>query len=278
MPARDANKRPKMTRRHRVSFLSSPVSCKLMFGICGVLAGLGCLLFLLLLDSVRSAKWHVWTNVEGPRHSKAGCHAMCSTTFGVLLGAHNGVFAYSNCNSTTCISNEIHAVSVSPATELYSDIDAMRRNSGIKWQCVEYARRYWMMRGSPVGATFSLVTAAADIWSLTTVQLLNGSTVPLLKYANGAPADTGGSAPRVGDLLIYPKQRTDFPFGHVAVVVDVTSGSVLVAEQNWENTVWPAPHHNYSREIPMRHDADAKTYTITDEDDIKITGWVRYGM
>ncbi|PWU86925.1 putative cysteine peptidase, Clan CA, family C51 [Trypanosoma cruzi] len=78
------------------------------------------------------------------------------------------------------------------------------KESGLKWDCMEFARRYWMLRGTPVRATFDSVVGAADIWALNFVRLLDGSKTPLLKYPNGLPRRDGGSAPRAGDLLIYP--------------------------------------------------------------------------
>lgn len=44
----------------------------------------------------------------------------------------------------------------------------------------------------------------------------------LKKYANGASIMSGGGAPQERDLIIYERQdNADFPFGHVAVVVQV---------------------------------------------------------
>ncbi|RNF23396.1 D-alanyl-glycyl endopeptidase-like protein [Trypanosoma conorhini] len=188
----------------------------------------------------------------------------CVTPFGSIIGVTNGVFAYSNCNEDYS--------SKENSTLLGKD----KLFTGLGWQCVEFARRYWMLRGTPVPASFEKVAGAADIWSLTSVQLLDGSTKPLLKYANNVSARDGGSAPRVGDLLIYPRQEGGFPFGHVAVVVAVKSESLLVAEQNWDNKVWPAPHHNYSREIPMHHNTKEDIYEVAEADKRTITGWVRY--
>ncbi|RNF05922.1 D-alanyl-glycyl endopeptidase-like protein [Trypanosoma rangeli] len=188
----------------------------------------------------------------------------CTTPFGAIIGVTNGVFAYSNCNDMFTGENNNALV------------DKDKSTTGLKWQCVEFARRYWMLRGSPVPASFATVEGAADIWALTSVQLLNGSTTPLLKYANGVSVRAGGSAPRIGDLLVYPKQGDGFPFGHVAVVVSVKSESLLVAEQNWDNNVWPAPHHDYSREIPMHHNVTEDTYKVIEADNVIVTGWVRY--
>lgn len=227
-------------------------------------------------------------------------------SFGAILGSHEGVTAYSNCYSHTCISYLSHDIML-PVQQTIVNGDAAaapsaalrRMTSGMKWQCVEYARRYWMMRGRPSPAIFGSVDGAADIWTeLTTATLLDdaGTTTPLLKYRNGAPAGNGsggGSAPQVGDLLIYPRDHQGiFPYGHVAVVVGVelpddpattsdavSHGVVYIAEQNWASIRWPEPHHNYSRLLPLEVHRSGATeqfsYHIKDVYH-DITGWVRY--
>lgn len=185
----------------------------------------------------------------------------CVTPYNTILGVSNGVFAYSNCRDSH-VSEEWGSLEFGGETR-----------SGMKWQCVEYARRYWMLRGAPERATFESVDGAADIWALDSVRLLSGATRPLAKHRNGDLV-----SPRVGDLLIYPRQSDELPLGHVAVVVGVTANSVLVAEQNWGNDVWPGPHHNYSREIPLFHNSTDQTYTLRESENIIVQGWVRYDV
>ncbi|ORC87236.1 D-alanyl-glycyl endopeptidase-like protein [Trypanosoma theileri] len=242
--------------------------------IWGTVASLVCML--LLAKSSREEYSHETINYNSSHSLNNSCTVDCATTFGTILGIHNGIFAYSNCNSTTCISNEWHELEDPQISIAFKGNTTIGNSTGMKWQCVEYARRYWMLRGSPVPATFSAVEGAADIWELQSVQLVNGAKTPLLKYSNGLSISAGGSAPRVGDLLIYPRQKGGFVYGHVAVIVDVLSAAVLVAEQNWDNTVWPGPFHNYSRSIPMQYDANSKAYTLKESDDIIIQGWMRY--
>lgn len=220
-----------------------------------------------------------------------------SEAFGAVLGAHDGVLAFSNCYSQTCISMlenhlevQIPVAASSPADPEAAGALTKRLSSGMKWQCVEYARRYWIMRGRPQPASFGAVEGAADIWNtLEYVTFLNGSTAPLLKYANGQPIEAGGSPPRVGDLLLYPRDANEkgdavhFPYGHVAVIVgvDEAAGVVYVAEQNWSSQPWPAPFHNYSRSIPFSVDGAAdggggRAYRLHDPYH-SIQGWARYG-
>ncbi|KPI83093.1 putative D-alanyl-glycyl endopeptidase-like protein cysteine peptidase Clan CA family C51 [Leptomonas seymouri] len=221
--------------------------------------------------------------------------------FGAVLGAHDGVYAYGNCYAQGCISllDFEYPIPLPPGSHTLLDApEATTRlmRTGMKWQCVEYARRYWMLRGKPAQAVFGSVEGAADMWSdLSFVTLLdNVSTAPLFKYANGAVVGYGGSAPRVGDLVIYPRDNEGkVPYGHVAVIVRVElpeeedsqpqaalEGRVYLAEQNWYNNPWPEPYHNYSRWLPLRVTAPpqgtALQYTIHD-DYHPIQGWMRYG-
>ncbi len=67
-------------------------------------------------------------------------------------------------------------------------------------------------------------------------------------------------------MLIWPRQEPDTPYGHVAVIVDVSGDEVTVggcalwrvtrdmlqvfiAEQNWHNTRWPGA---YSRTLQLK--------------------------
>ncbi|KAG5469921.1 hypothetical protein CUR178_02063 [Leishmania enriettii] len=233
--------------------------------------------------------------------------------FGAVLGAHDGIVAYSNCNSDSCTSLLEHQISVPlppRAGTALATLHAKTRimTTGMKWQCVEYARRYWMLRGTPTPATFDSVHGAADIWdSLTFATILsNGTKVPLLKFRNGAKLDYGGSSPRAGDLLLYPRDdKGEFPFGHVAVVVGVTMpsrleagnvqtdataaasqprrrhGLVYIAEQNWNSSPWPEPHRNFSRSLTLEvlESAEGRPlqYNIRDSY-YNIDGWVRYDV
>ena len=112
---------------------------------------------------------------------------------------------------------------------------------GMKWQCVEYARRWLFIR---TGCAFGDIKAAADMWTqLDSVQrVVDGKCFNLKKYPNGSP-----SPPKNQSLLIYPRSGIDMQYGHVAVIVDVLPGSIRVAEENYYFYYWPG---NYSRQIP----------------------------
>ena len=131
----------------------------------------------------------------------------------------------------------------------------------MKWQCVEFARR-WLFEQR--GLVFGDVDVAADLWSdidyLTRVG--DGARLPMQRIVNGA-----ASPPQVGDLLIYA--RAFHNTGHVAVVVRVDDdrGFVQVAEQNYDNRPWLADH---ARSIPVV--AHENRYWLLDP---YLLGWKR---
>lgn len=165
--------------------------------------------------------------------------------FGTQLGSHLGIVGYSNCRSETCFSFQNYSpfsedTALGPKRKKLKGV-----HSGMKWQCVEYARRYWMLRGvgcegeKLLAATFDNVDGAAEIWELSEVLLLETQrVVPMVKIRNGfglvddtilevplAKSFEGypieDTLPRAGDLLLYSRDPQDFPYGHVGVLVAV---------------------------------------------------------
>lgn len=154
--------------------------------------------------------------------AKELCHTDCTTPYGMVLGVSSGeVKAYSNCQAS-CMINEAARVD-----GIYT---------GVKWQCVEFARR-WLLLNK--GAVYDDVETAADIWTeidhLTHVA--SNKKLKLESHLNGAV-----QPPRVGDLLIYA--RVFHNTGHIAVVtgVDQKKGIIEVGEQNYNNEMWPDDH------------------------------------
>ncbi len=77
------------------------------------------------------------------------CSQDCAVGYGEVLGESTfGVKAFSNCNNTC----------VNPVPFLIDETF-----TGIKWQCVEYARR-WLLINKKV--VYGDVDVAADIWQL----------------------------------------------------------------------------------------------------------------
>jgi surface antigen len=126
-----------------------------------------------------------------------------AASFGTDLGSFNGVTAYSNGSSGyySGLSNTVNGI-----------------YTGIKWQCVEYVRRYYLIvYGSNLG---SLYRGNANTW------YDNASTMGLSRYANGGP-----TAPQVGDIIT----SNGGSFGHVAIIRSVTGNQVCTIQQNFSN-------------------------------------------
>ncbi|MEN8205953.1 MAG: CHAP domain-containing protein [Pseudomonadota bacterium] len=109
-------------------------------------------------------------------------------------------------------------------------------DTGLKWQCVEYARRWLLIKR---GAVFDDVEIAADIWNKIDhlTQVSDQTVIPLIGHLNGSD-----QLPGVGDLLVYANAL--YGTGHVAVIisVDPKENLIKVGEQNFNNRHWPASH------------------------------------
>ncbi len=160
---------------------------------------------------------------ELPQH----CSQDCVVGYGEILGeSTSGVKAFSNCNNTC----------VNPAPFFIDETF-----TGIKWQCVEYVRR-WLLVNKKV--VYGDVDVAADIWQLEYVLTSDKKTQkPFINILNG---DKQHGLQR-GDLLIYA--RAFYGTGHVAVVlkVDEEKQRLYLGEQNFDNNKWQG---DSARDIP----------------------------
>jgi hypothetical protein len=142
------------------------------------------------------------------------CQIGCKSPYGKLLGkSPRGIEAYSNCQSG-CV--------------IFEPNKWNGTYTGIKWQCVEYARRWLLVN---TGAVYG------------DVDVKTKKPIPLETHLNGSTR-----APEVGDLLIYAKAFNGT--GHVAVVtgIDINNGLVELSEQNFNNESW---RDDYARKITL---------------------------
>ena len=182
------------------------------------------LLLIVLLVPAFSSVIEEGANREMP----AACRTECKSPYGEMLGkSPKGIASYSNCQ---------------PGCVIFEPNEWNGTYTGIKWQCVEYARR-WLLANT--GAVYGDVDIAADIWNkidyLTDVK--TKKQIPLETRLNGST-----QPPEVGDLLIYAKAFHGT--GHVAVVtgMDIKNGLVEVSEQNFSNESWP---DHYARKLML---------------------------
>jgi len=115
--------------------------------------------------------------------------------FDTVVGSFNGVTAYSNGSVTTDSTDRI--------------------STGLKWQCVEFVRRYYStVYGMNIGAgeNASGFYSSAASWKLASFP--NGGTV----------------SPQVGDILCFAGGSSGN--GHVAIITGVSSTQITVIQQN----------------------------------------------
>jgi hypothetical protein len=176
----------------------------------------------------------------------AACTTHCATPYGEVVGMGVGnVPAYSNCNAG-CV--------------VFSPNKKEGTYTGIKWQCVEYARR-WLLVNK--GVVYGDVDIAADIWALDFVTRIKDNTkLKMPTFPNG-----NENQPQVGDLLIYAKAY--LKTGHAAVIskIDPKSHTLQVIEQNYNNRKWA---NGYARSIPYI-EQDHKFWVL----DSYLLGWKR---
>lgn len=182
-----------------------------------------------------------------------------SQPFGTLLGtAPGGVEVFSSDYDT------VDKTVLKDRRDFRSHVDGVFM--GFKWQCVELARR-WLFRMT--GTIFDDVAMAYDIFRLRHVRRVSdGALMPLMSFRNGARR-----APEPGALLIWNEGGEFETTGHVAIVVDVTADCVRVIEQNVEDALW-AEDRPWSRELPMRVDAEGGHHLSCTYHDGSILGWM----
>ena len=100
---------------------------------------------------------------------------------------------------------------------------------GIPCQCVELIRRYFNLY---YGLSFESVIDAYEMFykinSLTNVA--NKTTV--LDTINAIDIPLSNNSIRVGDIIFWKRNIINGNYGHVAIVIYVANGTVVIAQQN----------------------------------------------
>jgi glutathionylspermidine amidase/synthetase len=178
--------------------------------------------------------------------------------FGTVLGEHEGVQVFSSDYASLAAARGPGASSL---------VHRWRGHvTGVKYQCVELARRYLLIRN---GVLLPSVRNAADIFGLRSVRRLSdGARLRMTAHANGS----SGAPPVEGALLVWAPEGAFAGTGHVAVVVavDLQRGTVDVIEQNVTDAVWPANRHR-SRRLRLLRDV---CYAVQSPRCTRILGWM----
>jgi len=113
-------------------------------------------------------------------------------------------------------------------------------NLGLKFQCVEFVKRYYYER-----LHHPMPDAYGHAKSFFAPDLPDGATNQqrgLLQFTNGS-----ANQPRPDDLLVFGPSLLN-RFGHVAIISSVTDSSVEIVQQN------PGPFRPSRETIPLRHE------------------------
>jgi len=140
--------------------------------------------------------------------------------------------------------------------------------TGIKWECVEFIRRWFIIRYS---ITFQEIENAYQIFNtnyLKFTNLITGENISYTKYYNGS---IGNLLPIVGSIIIWNKFG-QHPYGHCAVVLHIDENYIYIAEQNWDNKKW---ENNYSRKIQFNLGM-LNSVSLIDQNkyNVPILGWL----
>ena len=129
--------------------------------------------------------------------------------YGDIIGTFNGVQSYSNSNNKMSVAN------------YYNNI-----YTGIKWECVEYVRRYLIINHN---ITFSSVDSAFQIAEVQFMTLNGEIIIPNLN-----------NNLTIGSIIIFPKDyEIDSPDGHVAIISSILPSGITIAEQNYNDNIFP---------------------------------------
>jgi len=110
--------------------------------------------------------------------------------------------------------------------------------TGIKYQCVELARRYYLIK---YGVLFKNIDSAKEIFGLRTLHhFITGQPIFWETRLNISTS----VQPIPGSLLLWGPVDAFAPTGHVAIVVNVTKNYVYIIEQGFGQG---------KRKLPMRN-------------------------
>ena len=147
----------------------------------------------------------------------AGCssteNTVAKTECGSELAQANGIPIYSNGTGlSSCVEEENRR-----------HTDQSGYSYGLKWQCVEFVRRYYK---EYLNHTMPEQWGnAADYFKEDVRHGELNKERGLVQYRNNSPEQ-----PRIDDILVFPKMAEGL--GHVAIVTEVRDNSIIVAQQN----------------------------------------------
>ena len=151
---------------------------------------------------------------------------------------------------------------------------------GVRWQCVEYARR-WLLHVH--GITFASVGMAYEIFDLPEFYRPAATKgdppapISLKRFADGTSEDPDAS-PGVGDIVLWAPKGHFTRTGHVAVVVATHADAqgrrfVDLGEQNVTDASWGG--NPFSRRLALKTAAGGGVAIVDTFPGAEVIGWVR---
>lgn len=204
------------------------------------------------------------------------CKNKCNSSFNKLIGQYKQIKAFSNCNSE-CTNDEDSGAYIE-ANQL--DNLKSRVYTGMRWQCVEFSRRYLVISK---GVTFGSVDHAYQIFDLKNViDIRTNESYNFVGYLNN-----GVDLPKQDDLIIFAKDSKN-PHGHVAVAfntvfINENEGFLEIGEQNYTNDKWEE-FNFYARRLLLKRNTKTNNWTLYDrtrinqeykDEELQIIGWKR---
>ncbi|MEQ1846689.1 MAG: CHAP domain-containing protein, partial [Nitrospira sp.] len=126
------------------------------------------------------------------------------------------VTVYSNgCLDPSLATAKCLAINQRTYLDTFNTSNAGGYNSGYQWQCVEFVNRYYyQVYGQDIRVGLG---HARDYYNL-------ASTKGLVAFPNN-----GAAPPQIGDIIVSEGS----PYGHVAIVLEVSDTYIRVVQQNW---------------------------------------------
>lgn len=118
--------------------------------------------------------------------------------------------------------------------------------TGSKYECVEFVRRWLVI---VCNITFEEINSAVDIWKLSNFYIADNQNlkIKISKLNNNFLSINDLS---FGDIIVWNKKGNFNLYGHVAVIVGLNDGEILIAEQNTHNKSWG--NNFYSRKLKIK--------------------------
>ncbi|AYQ41531.1 MULTISPECIES: CHAP domain-containing protein [Burkholderia] len=117
-------------------------------------------------------------------------------------------------------------------------------NLGLRWQCVEFVKRYYFERYG-----HRMPDSRGNAKDFFDSRLEDGelnAARGLIQYGNG-----GSGVPKVGDIVVFSPWMLN-PYGHVAIVSRVETASIEIVQQN------PGPFSSSREQLALRFDANGQ--------------------